>query len=920
MDPVYNRVTSSLRSTDTPVALPRPAAYNPEMGPARAEIDECLRGGGQVVAASERAARAVVAAYHRARQSEGLSAWPAPNVQDWKSFVQSAWRDAKTDPRLLLNPLQEQSLWEQVIAADHSQVAVLESSRQRLAALAAEAHALLCAYAPNLLRPASRAGWQGDAAAFSRWLAAFDDACHTGNLLSPARLPIELIPFLEGNSGAAARPPLLLVGFDRILPAQRTVFDARGAWRQAAPDQPASQVDYLEASDTQHEIAACARWCSRQLASNPHARLLVIAQQASALRGQIERAFLKHSCPSPLVEFSLGVPLSQVDLARGAFLLLRWLTQPIAEHELDWLIATGQTAATPEETSTLQRAMRAVRARGDQRPEWTLQAFLSERAAAAHLPATWASRITTASRHLVQFAPAQRRPLDWAELVPQLLERAGWPGYRSLSSGEHQARERWQQAVEACGSLGFDGRRIHWPGFLSALARSFDSTLFDLESRDAPILVAGPAESAGLTADAVWFLGADEDSWPAAGSTHPFIPLYVQREHAMPHATAQLDWNLARSITTRLLASAPEVHFSYAQQKELADTRPSRLIIQCAGAALQLPCESAGHTVRTILVRDSSPIPFLQSKVEGGSAVLTAQSQCPFKAFATARLGAKKWDAAEAGLTASQRGQLLHAALRSVWSGPPDGLRSLSDLQQLAGKQTLVAAHVDRIFHDQPFARLSHRLPPRYLALEQERLTRVITEWLDYESTRADFTVAETEAARVISLEGLSLEVRLDRIDRLSDDSLLVIDYKSGEVSPKSWALPRPEDVQLPLYAEFALDPGAGELGGLTFAKVRAGEPEFAGFVRRAKTTLLPNLGPTTSLVKKPLTDQQLGDWRREITELVRDFLAGNAQVDPRDYPDTCQDCGLQSICRVDEPENQVQLAQSDEEEDAPDA
>jgi len=58
--------------------------------------------------------------------------------------------------------------------------------------------------------------------------------------------------------------------------------------------------------------------------------------------------------------------------------------------------------------------------------------------------------------------------------------------------------------------------------------------------------------------------------------------------------------------------------------------------------------------------------------------------------------------------------------------------------------------------------------------------------------------------------------VRLDRIDRLNDDSLLVIDYKSGTVSPSSWDLPRPDDVQLPLYAGFALDDGPENAGALS--------------------------------------------------------------------------------------------------------
>ena len=51
-----------------------------------AGIDAWLRGGGLVIAASERAARALAAAFHRARRAEGLIAWPAPEIRDWTSF------------------------------------------------------------------------------------------------------------------------------------------------------------------------------------------------------------------------------------------------------------------------------------------------------------------------------------------------------------------------------------------------------------------------------------------------------------------------------------------------------------------------------------------------------------------------------------------------------------------------------------------------------------------------------------------------------------------------------------------------------------------------------------------------------------------------------------------------------------------
>jgi probable DNA repair protein len=895
----------------------------PEAEPGSAvEIDAWLRSGGLVVTASDRAARALASAFHRARRAEGLLAWPAPSILDWKSFVRAAWeargKDSEADGRLLLNPAQEQSLWAEIAGADGRLATLLEGPRHRLAALAMEAHELLCGYAPQFLRPAARAAWQQDAAAFSNWLAAFDQTCRTGSLLSPARLPLELIPLLENDP--LERPLLLLAGFDRILPTPRAFFDAWGAWRQAAPGatvprepdgptepgKPAAQVLFHEAADAQSELAACALWCRNQLAANPRARLLVVTQNAGSQpsRGQIERAFLQLTGPAaaPLFEFSLGIPLSQVAHARAALLLLRWLTGPLAEHELDWLFSTGLVAASPRESSALQARMRALRRRGLQRPQWTLDPFIQQRTGPNPLPAPWVNRITEAQRRLADPARRPQTPLDWAELVPRLLETAGWPGPHSLSTAEFQAVRRFQQAVEAAGSLGFDGRRILWADFLSVVARTLDETLFAPESQDAPIQIAGPAESAGLTADAVWFLGASEDAWPSGGATHPLLPLDVQRGAAMPHASPQLDWDLAQAVTARLAASAPEVHFSYARQTEGIEARPSRLIVQLAGAAEELPPAPLRRQPLAIPLEDASRIPFPPGKVQGGAAVLTSQSQCPFKAFATARLAAQGWEPAEAGLTPSQRGQLLHAVLHSVWGGPPDGIRLQEELQALTERSAFVAAHVRRIFAGELLSALRQRMPRRYLELEEQRLTGLVAEWLDYESTRIGFEVAETEADRTIHLAGLTFDLRLDRIDRLIDGSLLVIDYKTGIVSVKSWELPRPDDVQLPLYAGFALD---GELGGLVFAKVRAGDLAFAGHVGDPAATLFAGLKGNSTLAKNTLTAEQLIGWRERIEQLARDFLAGRVEVDPREAPKTCERCGLQTLCRIHEYEAQ---------------
>jgi hypothetical protein len=193
-------------------------------------------------------------------------------------------------------------------------------------------------------------------------------------------------------------------------------------------------------------------------------------------------------------------------------------------------------------------------------------------------------------------------------------------------------------------------------------------------------------------------------------------------------------------------------------------------------------------------------------------------------------------------------------------------------------------------------------MPAPYLALEQERLTRLVTAWLDYEAGRVPFEVEETEAERTVPVGSLEFKLRLDRADRLNDGTVMVVDYKTGKVSPKSWEPPRPEDVQLPLYGCFGLKDDE-DLGGLVFARLRpsAKERAFAGCVGAPADTLFSGLKNVNSLMKNSLQAEQVDAWQKEIERLAADFLAGVAKVDPRDYPETCERCGLQALCRIHE-------------------
>jgi hypothetical protein len=49
---------------------------------------------------------------------------------------------------------------------------------------------------------------------------------------------------------------------------------------------------------------------------------------------------------------------------------------------------------------------------------------------------------------------------------------------------------------------------------------------------------------------------------------------------------------------------------------------------------------------------------------------------------------------------------------------------------------------------------------------------------------------------------------------------------------------------------------------------------------------------------------------------MARDFLAGCAEADPREYPETCERCDLQAVCRIEENRPAETTAGADGEEE----
>jgi probable DNA repair protein len=488
-------------------------------------------------------------------------------------------------------------------------------------------------------------------------------------------------------------------------------------------------------------------------------------------------------------------------------------------------------------------------------------------------------------------------------VAERILDAVHWPGPHALHSEDFQVQARWSQLLDSVAALAFDGRKTGYSEFLEVLERQARQTIFAPESRDAAVQILGPFEAAGLTFDALWFLGADDASWPAVARPHPFLTRSLQRTHNMPHADSTADWKLAQQVTARMEKSAAKRVFSYPSQNADGPCRPSTLVSsgvpKTEAKALRISIGAdeslAAEDELSDLRMDEEPAAILPWPIEqnaGGAEILRRQAACPFQSFATRRLDARAMDATDWGLEARERGSVVHKILEELWTE----LRTRDALFNARAEgrlHAMVEQHVAATLQRYRGRAPKHRWTQTYLDAEQERIVSLIEEWLEYEAKRADFAVEAGEEKLAAAVGDLKLQVRVDRIDAVAGGRV-IIDYKTGLLNGVSWDGTRPDEPQLPLYAGFGQ---IDHLKGVLLARVREDKVKFIGRVEDAGIVMPGEV----KLTRPPYSADMLQSWQDALRDLGQQFLNGEAQVDPKQYPKTCEFCDLSGLCRIAE-------------------
>lgn len=692
------------------------------------------------------------------------------------------------------------------------------------------------------------------------------------------------------------------------------------------------------------EAEAAADWCARHLAADRSARLLLVVPRLAEQRHQWQRALSQRldyqailhpaadagTVPASAYAIEGGQPLDSFPMVRAALAVVGLGADRLDFESLSALLRSPYLPAwdlalrcrldvwlRQQNVDAASRAtLEAIRGRIARElgpaAAGVLESLLEDTAGAARDARGRAEAGTAASAGPIA-APG------YAQLFAACLAAAGWPG-SGLSSEELQVRMRFDELLgdlAAAEAL----RAVPTLSEAATLLRELASrTSFEAASDDVAVTVTSTVADPIVRYDGIWVAGLTADVWPAPVQPDALLPLSLQLTAGVPQVSAEAQLRRARQLQHIWAECAVDCVFSWPASEDESPCEPSPLLRELAApphdltapaptvpqtghsdaaAQLDLPFGAAVQesfcleqwlaALQPPLVpwRDASgPRWATPQALPGGTKLLELQALCPFRGFTQLRLGAVELPRPRPGVDERWRGQILHRSLELLWQqlGDSASLQG-SDPQAFQGLVRRCASQATRQLLEERgtgvFAELLQR--------ERERVEALLLQVLAWERAREPFCAQALESKRPLVLGEGTLRLRLDRVDRLTDGRLAVIDYKSGRdkgFDPLAERLTQP---QLPLYAVTL-----GEAVAAVFTlHIRPGSLRARGIADRADR-IQELSGPPPGVTWSEL----LARWQGQLQALAREFLDGHAAVAPQ--ADACEHCHLHTLCRID--------------------
>ncbi|HHT0592116.1 TPA: PD-(D/E)XK nuclease family protein [Legionella anisa] len=765
----------------------------------------------------------------------------------------------------LLNSTQCQYLWRKIIQAE-ANITYSEGLLQSI--ISAWERCQL--WQINMEDPAFH--YTAQTRQFQQWWQLFDKQLKQQHLITEH----QLIPYLLNADSSLFFQDVVWVCFDDFTPQQALLQEhlMRKGFTQYQYDlkEKSSKTEVFAAQDNKEEYQQLMAWLHLKIQEG-NQRIGVVVPNLEQESNSLQRILAHHFEPS-CFNISLGQSLSNFPLVAHA---LCWLN-------LDDIYLNPHQAGLLLQSPYLDSSKEEFLARSEYLHEGVLlenhSIQLNQFREELH---AYAPKLAILLKNLTSY-PQEATVEEWIHLFQKRLNTLGFPGDYTLSSENYQCLNRFIDLFDELRQFSLLSSRLTKLEALEVVRHLADNTIFQAQKTNAPIQISGLLEASGCEFDSLWIMGLTDQCLPQKVQLSAFIPPQLQRELCMPHSLPARELQFARQILQRFQRSADSIVFSYAQLQADTPNLPCSLIARFSNFA-RLPTDhEAGKPSELTTIEEGFHIPLLPEEyIHGGTAILSNQAKCPFKAFAEHRLRAKTSLQTTDGLDNKERGQIIHKVMELLWQK----LENQHNLLHLAND--ILQQYIDEAIHTTLAFLKKQRgnsFSDSLQEVEYTRLKRMVQACLEWEKQRPPFAVVAIEQSYAINLAGLDFQVRVDRLDQV-EDKKWVIDYKSTLPASKPWNEERPKESQLLLYA--LLDE---HINTLLLLQLKNGKIGCVGLSEEKY-----NISGITSLKKEESWSQSRELWQKQLTDLAKEFQEGHCAPQPA-HSTICQQCDFQNLCR----------------------
>lgn len=288
----------------------------------------------------------------------------------------------------------------------------------------------------------------------------------------------------------------------------------------------------------------------------------------------------------------------------------------------------------------------------------------------------------------------------------------------------------------------------------------------------ARVQVLGLLEARGNRADLIICAGLNEGVWPAPGGVDALLAPPVLRALGVPGSEFRIGLS-AHDLAGAL--GAPEVILSHSARDEGGPAIPSRFLLRVQALLGDLlPRHEEKHIIALARAMTRAPeapryprphpMPDADQRlVDISATALDRLRGDPYQFFAGKIMELGDLDALDAEPSAAWQGEVAH--------------QILEEWHRAATPKPPITEVMDRVFEER-------NVHPLMRGLWQPRLQSAL-EWVEHEVDNYEGReVAAIEAWGNMDVDGVRIHGRADRIDRLPDGTLAIVDYKTG--SPPS--------------------------------------------------------------------------------------------------------------------------------------